>query len=1050
MNIWKMLKTDKCKDKNQIKAAYHELLIVTNPEDFPEEFKALRQAYEEALRYADEPEENEKAEAAPDTSPEGLFMERVKKAYQHFPDRLNPEKWEELLDEDICFALDTKLEIRNRLLTFFMSSYRLPREVWQLLDRAFHLKESKEELYELFPRDFIDHAVIYGIDNDLSIDLTLFEGADEAAYDQFISCYINAVQAIDARDLDGAKALIEEMQELNIYHPYLDIVRIRILLLEQLFDQARSLAEQLYNQYPYVLAARLYMGETAFYLGNIDEAEGYYNQVAETEPDNFLAIYGIACCLEKKDKLEESKAALLDILTIYPNSLNVNGHFEHINQKLTTKYEKKWAEDHTDAKAAYELAWCYIQSGKIQEGLELLPQFTPRHPDRFGYLNLCGRLYLADEQFEKALDYFKKWEAATVGLTEDGSEEVRKELGRRELPIHLQSSALLGLDRKEEALECVNRSLAIKEETGALYQKALTLYRMKRYEETLAVCDHVQQLSPSFWHQYLLRGKCLYDMGQFQDAFDCFNATLDYYHYSLDAHIYKIRILINHKQYEQSEEIVTYLEEQGVESDRIQVCRGQLLYAKEDDDSKDTARKIYQEVINKIEAKESDMDWVHQIYYLMAVALENSAATSEIISYIDRGLAEKPDDVSLLDYKAYTLKEYNRQEEAMTCYKQILEINSSHYRANDCLGHYYFEREEYAAALPYFEKLNGINRCAYNCTMVGRIMLKSGRFESARELFNSAIELDPQVAENYHFAAVCCKYLNQYERAIEYGQQTVKAMMEADNPFENAYRLMSQNYMRLGKKAEALEVLNKNRELFGEEESLEIMRMYMMHGDYRNGLAVLELWYQNSKNEDKQGIYNIEWLCLHFYMKEWKKGFKALKRFRNSNITQIILLWWGYYMIQQKPRKAIQAARKFINAAPDSDFGYYLLAKAAFYLGDREQARNNAEKSLAILENRAENFERKAYLACQRAKCKVILQDQAGMFQDIETAAASHQCSDCYCRDCYEIHEVLAFYYETVGDTGRALHEYETALGMEKYRFLLVLEAEALKKRMGR
>jgi len=173
MNIWKVLKIEKSKDKNRIKAAYHELLRVTNPEDFPEEFKDLRQAYEEALYYADQPEEAKAAGGENDISPEGIFMERVRTVYNHLSDRLNIEKWKDLMAEDICYALDTKLDIRNRLLTFLMENYRLPREIWQLLDETFQFRKSKAELCELFPEDFIEHAVIHGIDNDIAIDLKL-------------------------------------------------------------------------------------------------------------------------------------------------------------------------------------------------------------------------------------------------------------------------------------------------------------------------------------------------------------------------------------------------------------------------------------------------------------------------------------------------------------------------------------------------------------------------------------------------------------------------------------------------------------------------------------------------------------------------------------------------------------------------------------------------------------------------------------------------------------------------------------------------------------
>ena len=46
---WNLLGIEPTKDKKIITTAYRAKLAHTNPEDKPEEFKALRSAYEEAL-----------------------------------------------------------------------------------------------------------------------------------------------------------------------------------------------------------------------------------------------------------------------------------------------------------------------------------------------------------------------------------------------------------------------------------------------------------------------------------------------------------------------------------------------------------------------------------------------------------------------------------------------------------------------------------------------------------------------------------------------------------------------------------------------------------------------------------------------------------------------------------------------------------------------------------------------------------------------------------------------------------------------------------------
>ena len=55
--IWKILGIEKTKDEEVIRNAYHEKLHYVNPEDDEEGFKELRSAFEHAMEYAGEPED---------------------------------------------------------------------------------------------------------------------------------------------------------------------------------------------------------------------------------------------------------------------------------------------------------------------------------------------------------------------------------------------------------------------------------------------------------------------------------------------------------------------------------------------------------------------------------------------------------------------------------------------------------------------------------------------------------------------------------------------------------------------------------------------------------------------------------------------------------------------------------------------------------------------------------------------------------------------------------------------------------------------------------
>ena len=72
--IFAILGIPSTKEEEKIKNAYRQRLRLVNPEDDPEGFKQLRQAYEEALVYAKQQETEEKE---CDSTPSGLFVQKA-------------------------------------------------------------------------------------------------------------------------------------------------------------------------------------------------------------------------------------------------------------------------------------------------------------------------------------------------------------------------------------------------------------------------------------------------------------------------------------------------------------------------------------------------------------------------------------------------------------------------------------------------------------------------------------------------------------------------------------------------------------------------------------------------------------------------------------------------------------------------------------------------------------------------------------------------------------------------------------------------------------
>ena len=211
MNIWNILKIDKTKDKSLIKSAYYNILTSVNPEDNPEDFKNLRTAYEEAIKYT---ETNENNDIKKNTSLD-LWLEKVKNIYDNFSLRIDVKKWTEILNADVCISLDTNSEACEKLLLFLSENINIPHSIWSLIESYFNIKENKNELYEKFQSKYIDY-IIYKIDHEDILNYYLFKIECNKDYDTWIYLYFETREYLNNNNIEKiTHATAEELVKID-------------------------------------------------------------------------------------------------------------------------------------------------------------------------------------------------------------------------------------------------------------------------------------------------------------------------------------------------------------------------------------------------------------------------------------------------------------------------------------------------------------------------------------------------------------------------------------------------------------------------------------------------------------------------------------------------------------------------------------------------------------------------------------------------------------------------------------------------------------------
>ncbi|MCR4839823.1 MAG: tetratricopeptide repeat protein [Eubacterium sp.] len=688
LGIWEILKTEPTRDPEVLKKAYRRQLVKVHPEDDPEGFQALRAAYEEAVRLAQQPEEPDGPARVPEDSegrdagseqdvpldlntPEGRIRKTMQEIYASFFRRVQVSEWEALLADPYFSSIDTAEDAIHLLLDFIMEHYMLPHQVFRFLREQLSLDDRREELLEHYPFRYLDYLTANAIFPD-AVDYTLFSGPEDYDYDGLIELASEFSRANKAGDLKRQEQLLSKLENLPVRNPDLEVLKCRYLWQAEKKEEAEEKLHALEAEYPESINVLITLGDILQHTDRLDEAEAYY-QKARKYPNMDRFLRGrFAELMIRRGEYEKARDAFFDLLQEMPYDNFYRSEVLLACEGIIREKKALLEQDPSDIKARVELAAAHYQSYQFEEAIRVLEAVqVPQDPVRkAGYFNYLGRSLLSLHRTVEALSALQQWNAAISEIPEeDTSEETiaaRKRAGYAQTLIGV---AYMQMQRYDEAGIYIESAMTQKhDEYIVTMEERCTLeYLSGRYQAGIEACRELERRSPQNFQASNIRAKCDFELGLLQQAMEHAERAISIFPYVAEPYYILAKCYLRIKNYTEARRMAERYRQVNPESDTACLILARVAWEEKED--KAEVEKLLTPVLENMKGEFSDLEWREDVYRLMGdVHTANNNAAGAIEMY-QAALKENQRSPLLHQRLAQLLKKVGRYEEALEQYR---------------------------------------------------------------------------------------------------------------------------------------------------------------------------------------------------------------------------------------------------------------------------------------------------------------------------------------------------------------------------------------------
>lgn len=885
------------KDEKLIKVRYRQLLPLHNPEDDAEGFKQLREAFDEAIRLIDAPDENEEQADRPDDAIEH-WLDRVREIYPYPEKRMDESLWEELLSDDVCVGLDSFYETRERFLVFLMDHHYLPHPIWALIDKTFGIKDDKKELLEKFPSNYLQY-VLYQIDTETFGDYSIFEkkeNFDKESLDKYLVLYfeifgiysrtsgeIDIINSRDDLDDDRKKSetdkLKEELKKLperipeladcGLWHPYEDLLKLRIKL--TLKDPSGDTSELL-ERYPDEMLILKICGEYLALQGRWEEARDCWDRILKDDPTNQSAIVDMATYLHHIGEYDAAENMIRDNIGGAGGGPHLRNFFIKLQEDKHEALMKKLAANPNDNDTYIEACWSLFHSNQFDETLEMLEkrQFEKGTSEYYDYVDMLGRIYLDKQEFDKSYKFLKEWEQELEHLPDDGSEKY----GKRKKTLGYQKFVLgqccfeLGKGKNDDSWytqseNYLKEALETEEDTSMHFiykDQLMQLYlRAGRYEECVDMCDTMLEDDENYIPAYLRRQEAYYHLGNEQGIVDDYHNIISEVKNYYRTYLLAARVFIDHQQWDDAEKVLNTAKENMVSHPSLAIQEMRMIRGRYDDKDKmdeaiDKCNKLIEYFKENPEPPYADDEdkltiddaW-YQLYCVYAEHNDFKTAFKLINARMKEGCKHLPTNM----LRANMLRMDKRNNEAIKAYKTALELG-----ANECDVNYYLmlcyrALNDHRKFIESFENAIKADPDAekprFEFALYYKVLYKN---EEQVECYDKSVDMLTKLIEMsghpryYAERAYMYKLRARYDEAIADLEEALHRDPECRYFYDSSWYDLGDLYFLTRNTERSLECFAKSRELFDDGHYGALMQPADVYGSRGEWQKALE-WLHN-------------------------------------------------------------------------------------------------------------------------------------------------------------------------------------------------------------